>query len=372
VAKDLPHLVIAGRKKSAKLALPGKGRGFALDRRGNLTLVRPDGKRDWDDSERIFRSLVFDRAGLPLSVGLPKFFSPFSDQAAAASLDAALASGAEASLERKYDGSLLIRSLLRGQPYFRTRNALDAESYDAPTRAVAAARYPALLDPTFAVGLSLHLEYVSPRTRVVLDYPEDDLVLLGAIENASLRLLSVAEVDELALAAGLRRPERVAAQAIGPTVAAIQAAADADAEHEGWVARWGDERLLRIKGRPYIEAFRRRFELNPERVFAAVDRKGDRAAVKRYLGLKEADALEGYVDELYDAYAGLNATVAAELDVLQSLLAEHAGLTRARLWRDVGATLEEPRGAALMHLRAREQDQARELLRQSLRKRLTL
>lgn len=369
--KDTPALLIENKKgRSEKLPLPAKGRGFTLDRRGNLTLVHPHNKTHWDDSERLFRSLMYNRDGTPVSVGLPKFSSSFRDGARAEDLDFTLQNNETVDLSRKYDGTLIIRSVIRDAAYFRTRNALDAEGYDIPVRKVAIESYPILLDPMFSPSLSLHFEFISPKTRVVLEYPKDDLILIGGIFNKTLRLLTAAELDVIASQNNLRRAEHWSASEIGTSVANIQTYVNQDQDHEGLVARWdGDQKLLRFKSFTYICNHRRRFELNPERIFSAIERKGqDLEAVKRYLGLKVDDPLNEYVNQSFTVFGQLQAQTEVELAKLEELFSQNSNLTRTRLWQDVGSKLEEPWGAALMHIKTKEQNKAQGLLSQALRK----
>lgn len=364
VGKDKPSIVVTDRKgRRRPRLLPARGSGITVERRGSLSLTLPDGKNTWAEDEKIFRSLLFDKTGVPVSVGLPKFKSPFGDPATAAALDEALAEGDDVVFSRKMDGALIIRAVVRNQVLLRTRNTFDAEHYETPVRQLIADRYPALLDPGFAEGLSLQFEFVSPRTRVVLHYHEDDLILIGATRNSDLQLLDWEELVEVAQAGSLRLVERVEIPA-GWRVADIQQFVDADAEHEGLVARFdGGQRLLRFKSRLYLNEFRKRFELHPLRVAKLLEEKRYVAveALYKRLGLASDDELSGYVAELFQRFEALGAEVDEELSDLARWAEERSELSKGAFAKEA-APRGNPQAPALAHLRAGEGDKAREML----------
>lgn len=350
-----------GRKKPR--LLPARGSGISVERRGSLSLTLPDGKQSWAEDEKIFRSLLFDKAGLPVSVGLPKFQSPFGDAATAADLDKGLSAGEEVVFSRKLDGALIIRAVVRGQVLIRTRNAFDAEHYDIPVRRLITERYPVLADTGFAAGLSLQFEFVSPRTRVVLPYQADDLILIGATSNDDLRLLQWHELEALAAEGGLQLAKKVEIPA-GASVADIQRIVDADTAHEGLVARFdGGQRLLRFKSRHYLREFRKRFELHPLRIAKLLEEKRYESveALLKRLGLAADDELAGYVAELYERFFALEQEIDGEIADLQAWAVENAALSKGA-FSQLAAERGNPQAPALAHLRAGETGKAREML----------
>lgn len=90
----------------------------------------------------------------------------------------------------KHDGVLVIRSVIRGRVVFRTRGSFDGEHHGRAIEQIAREHYPALCDPEWMAGHSVHLEYVTPAHRIIVRYPEPDLVLIGATANETLERLS--------------------------------------------------------------------------------------------------------------------------------------------------------------------------------------
>lgn len=81
MAKDKPQIVGRRRRKLRRVDAPLPSEGFEHRRQGRLTLVVPRSDARWDARNRIFRSLVYDRDGRVVPVGLPKFFEPHEREA---------------------------------------------------------------------------------------------------------------------------------------------------------------------------------------------------------------------------------------------------------------------------------------------------
>jgi hypothetical protein len=189
-------------------SIPSASAGFRFLTQGNLTLVLPDSKHHWTDSERMFRSLIFDRDGRVVSCGLPKFFDWQADSGLAAEAQMALDAG-QLQATVKHDGALVIRSVIRGQVRWRTRNGFDVGQFSGRLDTFLG-EHPQLVDPQFAASLSLCFEWVSPSDRVVLSYPSDRLILIGAVSHDTLELLSLDELAPLSEQAGIDLTETLA------------------------------------------------------------------------------------------------------------------------------------------------------------------
>lgn len=234
-----------------------KNRGFMVkEQEGGYLLVHPSrGKFEWEPDDLGFRSVVLTPQGNVVSVGWPKFFNqgefPEHDEVIASEL-----SGGRAVITHKHDGSLLIRSVLPdGRILFRTRDTFDGGKFAPLAEAVARAKYPALLDPSFWPHGSLLFEYVGMGNQIVVRYEgDDDLIFLGAAEHGpvgNVRYLSYAEMDSVAAANGLRLVETYtwATDGIAATLAMVQEWDKA----EGVVVRSADgQTLLKIKSAWYF------------------------------------------------------------------------------------------------------------------------
>ncbi len=181
-------------------------KSFIIEEIDDYTFIHPKhNKWDWAEEELPLRSVVVDRRGLVVSSGWPKFFNTGERPANDAKLEAALSDGEEVFFTEKLDGTLIIRSVLPdGRVIFRTRGTWDGGDFGRLARAIAAARYPALLDPTLLPEWSLLFEYVGPANLIVIAYEQDDLWFLGAVRHADTHLMPVAQLQAFASEHGLR------------------------------------------------------------------------------------------------------------------------------------------------------------------------
>ena len=81
------------------------------------------------------------------------------------------------------DGSLIIRSVIKGEVNFRTRGSHHlADDFVGPVMSLVKDKYPKLLDPTTDTRYSILFEYTAPDNRIVLEYNESRLTVLGMID----------------------------------------------------------------------------------------------------------------------------------------------------------------------------------------------
>lgn len=255
----------------------------------------------------------------------------------------------------------MIRSVIRGRVVFRTRGSFDGEHHGRAIEQIAREHYPALCDPEWMAGHSVHMEYVSPSHRIVVPYPEPDLVLIGATANETLEMMAREEVLQLAEEHGLRPPDEVPLG--GRSLEEGIAAADAEERREGFVLRFPGG-MLKIKGARYKEATRRRYELHPRKLLRICERHGLRSAEELIsrLRLQDEDPLASYVRDVFDDVRRWREQVASELADLEELLAANGKLSRKQLARRVAKSLGTPRGPALLKLAEGDREAARELL----------
>ncbi|MBC8136800.1 MAG: hypothetical protein H8F28_13025 [Fibrella sp.] len=238
---------------------------------GAYTLVHPSrGKYDWEPDELSYRSVIFDASGNVVSTGWPKFFN----QGEWAETDAAIAGELEAGravITHKHDGSLIIRSVLPGgRILFRTRDTFAGGKFAPLAEAVARAKYPCLLNPTFFAHGSLLFEYVGAGNQIVVRYEGgDDLILLGAglHEGTTVRYLPFPDVEAVAQANGLRAVEVYdwadAKNGVGEILSLVQGWDKA----EGVVVRSGDgQTLLKVKSAWYFAQHALRWHMTYEAI----------------------------------------------------------------------------------------------------------
>jgi hypothetical protein len=245
-----------------------KNRGFLVtEADGGLLLVYPSrGKFEWEADELPFRSAVFTPDGRIVSLGWPKFFNqgewPEHDAVIAAELEAG-----HAVITHKHDGTLIIRTALPdGRILFRTRNTFDGGEFGELAEAVAASKYPSLLDPTVWPHGSLLFEYVGTGNQIVVRYEgEDELIFLGAAEHAPARYLSFAELSQVADRHGFRLVETYswAAEGITSILSLVQEWDTA----EGVVVRSADgQAMLKIKSARYFAQHALRWHMTYEAI----------------------------------------------------------------------------------------------------------
>jgi hypothetical protein len=314
-----------------------RNKGFMTkEQDGGYWLVHPSrGKFDWEADELGFRSAILDSKGNVLSSGWPKFFNQGEWPEHDAVIAGELAAG-KAIITHKHDGSLIIRSVLPdGRLLFRTRDSFDGGKFAPLAEAVAHAKYPRLLDPTFFPHGSLLFEYVGQDNQIVVRYQgDDDLILLGAAlhgQVGSVRYLPYGELGPLANEYGLRLVETYdwAAGGIASILGMVQ---DWD-KAEGVVVRSGDgQTLLKIKSAWYFaqHALRSHVKLDTIARFAIDGDIRDEATFMQKLteigwDYETATVALGYFQEYLKRREEADRLKAATLTVLAAFDAETAG-----------------------------------------------
>lgn len=254
------------RRQSLRIKLPSEKRGFRFVRDRGLILICPaKGEKmrwsDWEPQEYKFRSLVVrEETGEVVSAGFSKFGNYGEAPDESETLNRALADDEHVWFTDKVDGSLCARSVVDGEVLMRSRAALNPENeHIQAMEKVAAERYPILLDPKFEPDRSLLFEFVSPNFRIVLPYPEDDLIFIGAVSHKDLSYASLPELEKVAVENNLNIVEHVE---LPTDPEALVAAVHKLAGREGVVARCdNDQTLVKLKGADYLARHRLKFAL---------------------------------------------------------------------------------------------------------------
>lgn len=159
-------------------------------------------------SNKIFRSSVWNSDGELISAGLPKFVN-WGENPEHFPVPTNLKS---AIVTEKLDGSLLIVSKYKGEFILRTRGTVDAANLDNGYElAVIKEKYPEIFKFQ-SVGMetwpfSLLFEWVSPVNRIVLSYgDEPDFILVGGVAHDTYNLWTQCWLDSLAKGFGCKRP----------------------------------------------------------------------------------------------------------------------------------------------------------------------
>ncbi len=252
MADEEPHLWThqdGARRLESRLV---DRKSFVIEEVDGYTFIHPQKtKWDWFEDELPLRSTAVDRRGLVVSSGFPKFFNTGERPTNDAALEVALSNGEEVFFTEKLDGTLIIRSVLPdGRVIFRTRGTWNGGGFGPLARAIAAERYPALLDPTLMPKWSLLFEYVGPANLIVIAYSQEDLWFLGAVRHADAHLMPVDQVQTFAQEHGLRCVPLVE---LPRNLKELQQAVREWSDREGVVVRLHrGQLLLKLKSARYL------------------------------------------------------------------------------------------------------------------------
>jgi hypothetical protein len=264
ISNPKESIILADRK----ILLPEKGFNFRSDATGQYALIWPEKgtalKADqWNKDTRWFRSLMFNQStGQVVSVGFPKFFNYGEHQQDTQVLENHLQDNQEVFFTEKMDGSLIIRSVIDNQVFLRTRGTLDKTLHSQTAMQVITDKYPALADPDFMNKESLLFELVSPNPelKIVINYKEDDLVLLGKVNHHTLEQASLSELNDIAQENNLNS---VQAKHLPTDPEQLIATINQWTSCEGIVARYDKQQeMLKIKSADYLLRHRLRYALS--------------------------------------------------------------------------------------------------------------
>jgi len=158
-------------------------------------------KYEWSKKELPYRSIIVDTKGNIISSGWPKFFnyggSKYSEEIDRVFSNAIQNKSPNLIFTHKYDGTLIIRSVIGGQVIFRTRGTVFGRQFGEAAREIAENKYPQLLNVDYFPDISLLFEYIGPDNRVVVEYESSDLVLIGAIKHRNLTPITWSELEQI-------------------------------------------------------------------------------------------------------------------------------------------------------------------------------
>lgn len=226
-----------------------------------LFLVNPKNpfEVDWNKDNLIFRSSIWNQDGELISAGFKKFVN-WLEKPDLFPLPKDLTN---CSLLEKCDGSLLILSSYKGNPIIRTRGSHNAaEKENGAEIEIFKKQYPRVFNNTNVNSgkVSLLLEWVSPTNKIVCDYPEPDVYLIGAVNHEDYSLISQDTLDKLAEIYKIKRPVRYNFGSISEMLAAIKVVEG----KEGACLYTPDGNIFKVKSDWYLRrhAFKSQVSLN--------------------------------------------------------------------------------------------------------------
>lgn len=267
----------------------------------------PEVNNEMDAVRRECRGILFYPDGRIMSRRLHKFFNVNErDETAAHKIDL----GRPHVILEKLDGSMITPVFTAAGVRWGTKMGITDVSMQAEVFVAKNPQYAVLADECLDRGLTPIFEWCSRKQRIVVDYPADRLVLIAMRDNVTG---AYASYDEL----------RAWCEQYGIEVVKAYAGTTANMEHlitetraaegiEGWIIRFDDGQMLKVKGDWYVRIHKTKDNLTLEKnvIDLIVNEKiddvkpfmldEDRERVEQF----EAEFWKGvaYQVELYDRY----------------------------------------------------------------------
>lgn len=214
----------------------------------------------WNKRNTHLRSSLWSNDGELVSASYRKFFN-WDEQP---DLDPIPSDLSGASLMEKLDGSTLIVSRRKGFTIWRTRGTSNAREQDNGHEIdLLMQKYPQFmeyLERSHTSSVSYIFEWLSPTNRIVIDYgPEVDMVLTNIVCHEDYSYYTQRELDQVAVVAGLRRPNRYSYN----SVEEMKKAVEAFAGKEGLCVYFDhDQRIRKVKSASYLYLHRAKSEIS--------------------------------------------------------------------------------------------------------------
>jgi hypothetical protein len=216
----------------------------------------------WSKDNLHFRSSMWNSQGELISASWKKFFN-YTEKP---NLVPDPTDMQDMSLIEKIDGSTLIISKYKGHLINRTRGTFDAHFLDNGDEIdELIKRYPKAFDNNYInkEDMTFIFEWVTPRNRIVIDYPELDIYLIGAIYHDDYSYMMQSELDQFAKYIEVKRPRRFKFNTVPEMISAVQEFKGM----EGICAYFNKEQdIKKLKGVEYLSLHRFKSNCNVESV----------------------------------------------------------------------------------------------------------
>lgn len=206
------------------------------------------------------RGMLFYPDGRIMSRRLHKFFNVNErDETQAGRIDL---SRPHVILE-KLDGSMITPVYTEAGVRWGTKMGITEVSMQAETFVAKNPQYTLMADECHRRGLTLIFEWCSRKQRIVVDYPEDRLVLIAVRENKSGAYASYQEMLLLGDQYGIEVVRAYAGTAAN--MEHLIAETRASEGIEGWIIRFDDGQMLKVKGDWYVRIHKTKDNLTLEK-----------------------------------------------------------------------------------------------------------
>jgi RNA ligase len=234
--------------------------GYVVNYMVNLIDTFPEVRTVNDAIRRECRGILFYPDGRIMARRLHKFFNVSErDETQAHLVDL---TQPHVILE-KLDGSMITPMAVDGRIRFGTKMGLTDVSAGAENFAARHSNIMEFCDRMLDQGKTPVFEWCSRSQRIVIDYPEDRLVLLAIRDNVSGRYDSYEEMQDWAHQYGLDlvRTYPGTANSMEHLVADTRSLQGA----EGWIVRFADGQMLKIKAEEYVRFHKTKDGLTQEK-----------------------------------------------------------------------------------------------------------
>jgi hypothetical protein len=238
---------------------------------GDFYLINPrESKHRWVESELYLRSLLVDKETLEIvSSGLSKFQNLGENEEDTKKLQEAIVFEKPIEYSSKYDGSLVIKDIIKDKVHFRTRGCHDLGDFHDLVMKVVNDKYPKLLNTELYRDYSILMEFVSPVKRVVINYPESDLVLLGVMDKSVFPPKLLGTREQVVNISSILNVPPIKYHELPHNIDEIIQTVKKWENDEGIVIRIQEEnslRLIKVKSDDYLEKHRMKFNLNTSKI----------------------------------------------------------------------------------------------------------
>lgn len=203
------------------------------------------------------RGLIFDKEGKLISRPFHKFFN-YGEK------PEEQAEGLPSEVLQKLDGSMIRPLVIDGDIRLATRKGITDVAMQAETFAAGKENYITFISCMEATGCTPIFEWCSRKNQVVIDYPEDKLVLLAIREKNSGKYVPYGDVVEAGSHWDIPvvRKERLTP---GLTSEQLAEFAKVLTDEEGFVMVWPDGHRMKAKAEWYVTLHRAKEAIGREK-----------------------------------------------------------------------------------------------------------
>lgn len=218
----------------------------------------------WNTDNEVLRSSIWRKSDYELiSAGFKKFFNWEQKpdiHPAPTSLHAKI------KCVEKLDGSCLIVSKYKGELITRTRRALTTHLLNGDELDnILKVKYPKAFDNVYVNSetISLLFEWVTPTNQIVLNYPEPELYLTGAVDHKDYKYATQADLDRVANDLRVKRPKYKSYGSIEQMLTDVNGLKG----EEGVCVYYGNEQHIRkVKSEWYVTVHNFRNDMTPKNI----------------------------------------------------------------------------------------------------------